>query len=130
MEEAKTRESWTENQLKYIEFLGRGKVDKLGDSYTKEEFAKAIGVNPDTLYRWQKLPGFRVAVFEASLGDIVDRIPAMNKIMAGKAMGLKSAKSGDTQAYLALMRQFELLKSDKTQTDINISTIDAVTSLE
>jgi hypothetical protein len=109
--ETKNRDKWSEKQIKYIQFLGRGKKGKDGTSFTNEQFARAIGVNPDTLYTWKKLSGFTQAVFDYILTANLDYLPdifAAQLIAAGK-----KGKGGDTQAFMAIMRQYELLKSDK-----------------
>ena len=80
---------------------------------SRDEFAQSIGVDDATLYRWQKLPGFKTAVFEASMEHLSNRIPELNKAMMGKALGFKDFKNADVPAYNILMRQFALLKADK-----------------
>lgn len=120
----KSLENWTEQQKQYIRFLGRGKRDINGTKYSKEKFAELIGIHWTTLYEWQNLPGFMEAVFDWSVKEHIDYLPDMIKAQAAKATGQelystdakgkrKVAKPGDTQAFMALMRQFGLLKSDK-----------------
>lgn len=107
------QQKWTDDQLKYVEFVARGKKNLQGERRSDEYFAKSIGVNRTTLWRWQCLDGFAEAVFELSLRSLVPYLPSLNVAMLGKAVGSKKHEAASYQAYLALMRQFELLKSDK-----------------
>lgn len=111
MEEAKMSDKWTEQQEQYIRFLARGKKDQAGNEYTEAEFAKFIGVNERTTYRWRLLDGFAQAVFDEALRMRISYLPTIidAQIMAAG----KKGKGGDTQAFMAIMRQFGLLKADK-----------------
>lgn len=100
----------TDQQLKYIQFLARGKRNKAGDKRTEEQFAIALGVHPSTPYRWRELPGFAEALFEETIRQRLHYIPTL--VDAQMATGIKG-KGGNTQAFMALMRQFSLLKTDK-----------------
>lgn len=106
-----TQEKWTDQQIKYIQFLARGKKDLHGRSYTEGEFAKIMGVDFSTIWRWKQKDGFAKVLFEASMKEVAVYLPEMIKAQA--AAGLKKGKGGETQAFMALMRQYELLKSDK-----------------
>lgn len=123
MNEAKTLVKFTEKQEQFIRFLGRNKKDVNGNKYTNEEFAKLIGVHYTTLYDWKQLPGFSQAVFDYSIRELAEHIPGLNEAVMMKAAGIepKKRKSADIPAYLALMRQASLLKSDKSDINQNMS---------
>lgn len=123
MSEAKTLGNFTEKQEQFIRFLGRGKRDVNGNKYSNEEFAKLIGVHFTTLYDWKQLPGFSQAVFEYSMKELAEHIPELNQAVMMKAVGIepKKRKAADIPAYLALMRQASLLKSDKQDVNQNMS---------
>jgi hypothetical protein len=113
----KTQQQWTAEQFKYIQFVARGNKTINGDDRTEEQFAKAIGVDRVTLWRWSKLPGFRLAVFDEVMGrklKYLDRLVDSQIMAAGK-----KGKGGETQAFLAIMRQAQLLQSDKVDHTTN-----------
>lgn len=116
METEETREKWTSSQIAYINFLAAFQIDSEGNKWSKDDFArKVLKVNPDTLYAWQKLPGFYEEVAELSPSKLINRFyPQMIAAQIDKAI-----KKKDTPAFLALARQGKLLKSDKQ--DINQS---------
>jgi hypothetical protein len=111
MNEAKMSQTWTEQQEKYISFVARGKKTLSGEDRTDEEFAKAIGVDRKTLWRWRKLPGFAAAVFDEVLQENLHYLP--NLMKSQLAGGIKKGKGGETPAATLILRQYELLKSDK-----------------
>ena len=107
MNNSKIQEKWSPQQLKYINFLGRGKTTLNGEKKTNEDFAKAINVNASTLYEWKKLPGFKEAVFQAALADNLDHLPMLLKSqMAG---GVKKGKGGETPAATLILKAYQLL---------------------
>lgn len=110
---AKLEHRWTPQQIKYIEFVSRGKTNLKGEKRTDDEFAKAVGVGRTTLWRWQNEDGFAEAIFEQSLKNLIPYLPSLNVAMLGKASGSKKHQGASERAYLALMRQYELLKTDK-----------------
>lgn len=124
MNEAKTQEKWTDAQIKYAQFLARGKKTIGGIKRSNEEFAKAIGVNAATLYRWKMQDGFMALVFELDMRELVDDLPQMRQAVKASVLGQELSyvngkgktiklKPANVQAYLALMRQAKLLQSDK-----------------
>jgi hypothetical protein len=117
MSEPKTLGNFSEKQLKYIQFLARNSTTKSGEKRTKEQFAEAIGIHWTTLYDWQRLPGFAQALFEETLKFNAKHLPAI--VQAQIAAAGKKGKGGDTQAFMAIMRQYELLKSDKVDHTTN-----------
>lgn len=112
----KTQDLLSEKQIKYIQFLARGKKTKQGERRTEEQFAEAIGVNASTTYRWRELPGFAEALFQETIKQRLHHLPTL--VDAQLQTGIKG-KGGNTQAFMALMRQFELLKSDKVDHTTN-----------
>lgn len=109
MDAAKNANKLTTDQEQYIRFLAAGKVDSTGKKWTKEDFAtKILKVHPTTLSRWKHVPGFREALFDASVSGISEFIPDMIRAQVHKSIEKK-----DTVAFMALMRQTGLLKSDR-----------------
>lgn len=117
MSEPEKPDDWSLEQRQYIRFLAAGKTDTTGKKWTKEEFARQVlKCSPDRLYDWQRKPGFKSAVFEETMGRMAEFLPDMVR-----AQVHKSIKRQDTPAFLALMRQTELLKSDKVDQNTNLS---------
>lgn len=118
-------QTWKPEQLKYIRFLAAGRRDTTGRLWTNDEYAKVLGVSPQTLSRWKADVRFRMAILDETMGRFSDFIPAMVSAQTKKAMG-----KGDTQAFMAVMRQAGLLKSDKQEVEhkgelgITINTVD------
>lgn len=57
------------------------------DPLYQEDFARDMGVNASTLWRWQKLPGFDAevqAIIRASLGDVLNEVMGSFKDEAKK----------------------------------------------
>ena len=81
------QQPWTEQQLKHINFVARGKTNKKGEKRTDEEFAEAIGVDRVTLWRWMQLPGYRQAIIDAKLADRMGDIAEAIDAHAAKAKG-------------------------------------------
>lgn len=109
----KMSQTWTEKQEKYIGFVARGNKTLKGEDRTDEQFAAAIGVDRKTLWRWSRLAGFRLAVFDEVMGR---KLKYLDKLVDSQiAGGLRKGKGGETQAFMAMMRQYELLKSDKIE---------------
>ena len=111
---------WTDLQYEYISFFARGLKTIGGEKISRDEWGKRNETDPATLWRWQQLPGFKQVVFDLAVAEFIPRIPDMLTAQVAKATGQqlkdskgKVVKPGDTQAFMALMRQFELLKSDK-----------------
>lgn len=119
MNETKTQGNWTNQQLKYIQFLASEKTDKSGKKWTEEEYQSVLGVDQATMWRWRQLPGFRLALFEKILENNLDYLP--NLVKGQMAAGIRKGKGGETAAFLAIMRQFELLKADKTDNKTELS---------
>lgn len=102
------QEKFTPQQELYLEYLAAGKQDVHGNKYSKGDMAKLFGTDPATLWRWERLPGFQEEVFNRSMARLTEYLPSMNKAMVKKALD-----KGDVQAYMAIMRQANLLKADK-----------------
>ena len=109
MEDTKNANSLTPQQQAFVQFLACGKVDEKGKKWTQDEFAKKkLKMHPVTVSNWKKIPAIRQALHEAAIGNIVEFVPAMLKAQVGKAIN-----KGDTQAFMAVMRQSGLLMADK-----------------
>lgn len=93
-----TQESWTENQMKFINFLARGKTDKDGNEFTEGQFAKIIGVDQATLWRWKHLDGFGEALLEATRKELQPHLPKLSKAILAKAAGNSKFKNIDIPA--------------------------------
>jgi hypothetical protein len=98
------------HQRNYILFLATGQRDDHNKKMSKEKYAKAHGHDATTLYDWQRLPGFKEAVFYASVSAVAHYFPKMLQAQVDKAI-----KLGDTQAFMAVMRQSGLLQPDKQE---------------
>ena len=120
---AKERHSWTAEQIKFLNFLARGKTNIDGEKRTMEQFSKAIGVHPATLYRWQELPGFAEALLEASLRRIAPTLPAITNGLTGKAAGDKRFKNIDTPAATLVLKLYgALTDKQKVESEVNATT--------
>lgn len=111
MNETKTQQGFTEDQYKYLRYVARGRKDIAGNSYTEEQFAKAIGVDRTTTYRWRGIPGFAQVLFEEILKENMHYLPQL--VQAQVAAAGKKGKGGETAAMTLLLRQYQLLQSDK-----------------
>lgn len=109
METAKKANSLSIKQQQYVNFLAAGRVDRTGKKWSKGEYAQVLGVHPTTLSDWQHVPGFKEALFEASIARIAEFVPDMLRAQVAKAISSK-----DTNAFMAVMRQAGLLKADKS----------------
>jgi transcriptional regulator with XRE-family HTH domain len=101
------QQKWTEAQLKYIQFVARGKRTRQGEKRTDEQFASAIGVDRVTLWRWRSIEGFNKAVFDEILRENVHYLPDLVK--AQMAGGMKKGKGGDTPAATLILKSYQLL---------------------
>lgn len=114
---------FTPMQLEYIKFLAAGKIDKDGKKWSREDFAtKVAKVNPSTLYDWQRIPGFKEALFQETMSRVSDWIPAMTRAQVKKAM------QGDTPAFKVVMNQLHLLVAERIETKNENHNIDAALS--
>lgn len=123
MTQQELQEKLTTEQELYVKYLAAGRQSTSGKKYTEEQFAELIGVNPATLWRWRQKPEFKKLVLDESMTRLVEFIPAMNKAMVRKAI-----EKGDVQAYMAIMRQAELLKAEKQEIKHEVTSIDAALS--
>jgi transcriptional regulator with XRE-family HTH domain len=94
----KMQGKWTEPQLKYIQFLARGKKNRKGEQRTEEQFAEAIGVDFSTLWRWKQKDGFAEALLEATQRELAPLLPSLSNAVTGKAFGEKRFKNIDIPA--------------------------------
>jgi len=68
-----TQDNWTATQWKYIVWLATPRFERTPPH--QEMLAKDLGVNPATLWRWRKLPGFQEAVNAYAREMIVNKLP-------------------------------------------------------
>lgn len=109
MSEANSANKWNREQELAIRFLAAGKTDTSGKKWTADDFCNTVlKIHPTTLSRWKANSEFRQAVLEETMGRVADFIPAMVQ-----AQVAKSVKKQDTQAFMAIMRQSGVLRSDK-----------------
>jgi hypothetical protein len=113
METGQTQQGWSELQIKYADFVARGKTTLTGERKTDEEFAQAHGINRTTMWRWTQQDGWPALLMDRSLKWLASQIPAMNRAQVGKANGEKKYKDASYAAYKVIMQQYELMKSDK-----------------
>jgi len=79
---------------------------------TREEAAQAAGINPATLYRWQKDPRFQQALLEARrevFGQAMGRLQQAAKVAVDTLIGImtdpEAAASGRVQASKCVLDQ-------------------------
>lgn len=113
MNDTKTQHKWDERQLKYANFVARGKTNINGERKSDEEFAKALGVDRTTMWRWTQQEGWAELLLECSLKFLASQIPAMNLAMVAKSRGDKRFKDASEKAYQTIMRQYQLMRPDK-----------------
>jgi hypothetical protein len=102
---------FTAQERQAINFLAAGKMDTKGNKWTIEDFCEqVIKVHPATFYRWQSRIEFRQAVLEETMGRVTQFVPDMVKAQVHKAI-----KKQDTPAFMAVMRQAGIIKSDKQE---------------
>jgi hypothetical protein len=77
------QERWTPNQIKYIDWLATPRYSRTPP--TQELFADECGLNPSTLWRWQKLDGFRAAVTARAREMVGDALPNIYGALVDKA---------------------------------------------
>lgn len=124
------REHRAELRKKWILFLARGKRNKKGERRTIEQFAQAIGVNPNTLYEWRREPGFMQELLEETIaehaGDLPDMISAHSSQAKGAeafyldSKGNRKKLSPDVQSFRELMKLWGLTV-DRTQVEGSIT---------
>jgi hypothetical protein len=94
----KMQGNWTEPQLKYIQFLARGKKNRKGEARTEDQFAKSIGVDFSTLWRWKQKDGFAEALLDATQRELAPLLPSLSNAVTGKAFGEARFKNIDIPA--------------------------------
>lgn len=112
--------AWTENQIKYIHFLARGKQDKHGRTFTEDEFAKIIGVDFSTLWRWKQKDGFAEALLIATQKELAPYLPSISRGLIGKAGGNKKFKNIDVPAAnLAIKLMGVVLEKSQVESKVD-----------
>jgi len=82
--------AWSPAQWRFIELLASPDVEKAGR--TQGELAVELGVRPETLSRWKKLPGFADAVYILAMQHAGARV---GRVLAALA---DAAETGNVQA--------------------------------
>lgn len=101
----------TPQQWQLVKFVASGKVDTNGNKWTIEDFCdKVLKINRSTYYDWVAKQEVRMAILEETMGRVSQFVPAMVQAQVAKAV-----KKQDTQAFMAVMRQSGVLKSDKQE---------------
>ena len=67
-----TSENFTADQLRFIDWLALPKAERRPKTY--QLFAKEIGVHPDTLTDWKKIPGLMATSVQRSRELVKDHI--------------------------------------------------------
>ena len=91
-------------KAEYIKFLAS--PDK---SKTNEEWAKEKGVHPSTLSDWKRDPEFKRRLTKEVESQLSDAIPEIYQALR------KRAKAGDISAINLILKQLEILRSDKQE---------------
>lgn len=91
-------------QKRAIELLARGEN-------TQEEVAEHLGINPSTLSRWKKRPGFMEAVVEKSREQLRHTLPEIYDTLA------KSSKRGSDRHIKILLDHIEKLEQMKANSN-------------
>jgi hypothetical protein len=76
---------FTVDQLKYLEWVATPKAAR--EQKTLTAFAKKIGVDRTTLWRWSSVPQFREAVLQAARSYLKDELPEIYGALADRAKG-------------------------------------------
>jgi transcriptional regulator with XRE-family HTH domain len=117
----KLQQKWTEAQIKYINFVARGRRNKRGEKKSEEQFAKALGVDRTTLWRWTQLEGFGEALFLATQKELQPLLPALSRAVSGKAFGQDKFKKIDIPAAnLAIKLMGVTLEKRETKVQADI----------
>ncbi len=94
---------WTDQQQEHIAWCATPKP--LRDPSTKQLWAEKLGVNPRTLNRWEKLPGFRAAVSDQALHHVWTDLPEVLSAL------VETAKRSHTTSSVTAQRMvLEYLK--------------------
>lgn len=99
----------TPQQIKLVKFVASGKIDSEGNKWTIEKFCEEVlHMNRATYYDWMSKQEVRMAILDETMGRVHQFVPAMVQAQVAKAV-----KKQDTTAFMAVMRQAGVLKSDK-----------------
>jgi hypothetical protein len=77
--------NWSANQLAFAEWLATPKNDR--DPKTQNEVAEKLGLQPETLSRWKKIPGYTDLVYQNARNILDSRMPEILNVIAEKAEG-------------------------------------------
>lgn len=128
----KMQQKWTNQQIKHQQFVARGKTNKKGEPRTDEQFAKAIGVDRTTLWRWSQLPGYSQAILDIIVKEqVIPDLPIMINgqrqlargvtPMAKDSKGNKKVLKPNTQAFNALMKLLGMVTPQLIETTVEHS---------
>ncbi len=68
-----TQPRWTADQIRYQHWLALSKYER--KPHTKELFAKDIGVDFTTLWRWEQKPGWNETVAQIAMASLRAHVP-------------------------------------------------------
>lgn len=114
----KTQGQWTDQQKKYIDFLARGKKDKLGNDKTEQQFADVTGVDFATLWRWKQKDGFAEALLEATQRNLAPLLPSLSNAVTGKAFGEPRFKKIDIPAATLAIKLMGVAERRQVKADV------------
>lgn len=111
---------WEPLQIKYADFVARGKTNRAGEKFSEEEFAKIIGVNRTTLWRWTQLPGWGELLLSSVQKELRPHLPGLSKMIVGKAAGKREFKDIDIPAAnLAIKLMGVLVERQKIESIVD-----------
>lgn len=105
-------------QRLFIDYLAAGQIDVDGNKLTYEEFAKVLGVNRKTLYRWkEEIPGFWDYVAKRSAYFVARYVPKIHQALLVRAL------KGDVGAAKLLLNQASVLRPLPSSKNIGYLTV-------
>ena len=76
---------WSANQLAFAEWLATPKENR--NPKTQIEVAEKLGLQPETLSRWKKIPGYMDLVYQNARNILDSRLPEILHVIAENAEG-------------------------------------------
>ena len=106
----------TPQQIEFIEYVARGRRTLEGKKQSRETFAKKLGVDRSTLYRWQAdIPDFWVQVHTRMNTDLMAHVPDVILAMRDRAL------EGDVAAAKLVLNQANALRpAPKTELNLEL----------
>ncbi|MCJ7818537.1 MAG: hypothetical protein MUP25_01810 [Syntrophales bacterium] len=78
-----TTRSWSANQKRFIAWLVTPKGER--SPAARDELAQVLKLRPETLARWEQLPGFGQAVYAEAERRLEERIPDILEVIGERA---------------------------------------------